>query len=131
MVATKAEIVRGYRHLLRGGYHAVQYSTPARYVLRDRLRLNFRQGKPEDFERWRVDNTLELLANAAKHHGLEHKLVRSLLMTWYWEPVHWEDRGVTGLSNKNGWSYPFRARAYDNFYHTLHMLNESMGLCLR
>lgn len=76
-------IVRAYRHLYRHGLRAVQFSKPARYTLRDRLRLAFRKGERDDFAPTRVENTIEFLKYATRENGLEHKIVKNLLHVWW------------------------------------------------
>jgi hypothetical protein len=76
-------IVHAYRHLFRHSLRAVQFSKPARYTLRDRLRLAFRRGSAADFEPKKVENTLEFLQYATRENGLEHKIVKNLLFVWW------------------------------------------------
>jgi hypothetical protein len=127
MPPSHQEIITAYRNLYRAGLHAVQYSAPARFVLRDRLRRAFRAAPITDFEPHRIANTLEFLRGAAQSTGLEHHVLRNLLHTWYWEPNQW---GQRVLDTKKG-DIVLKLRAYDHFYHIIRMLNESMGLCLR
>ncbi|KAF2428967.1 DUF1763-domain-containing protein [Tothia fuscella] len=121
------EIITAYRALYRTGLRAIQFSSPARYVLRDRLRRAFRVAPVTDFEPQRITNTLEFLNGAAQSTGMEHHILRNLLMVWYWEPESWAQRRK--LKEREG--VVLQMQAYDHFYHTLKMLNESMGLCLR
>jgi hypothetical protein len=79
------EIIYAYRHLYRGLLHAVQYSKPARYVARDQLRRAFRTEHPSSFNQEKIYRTVEFLGFAAKESGLEHRIVRNLLHTAYWE----------------------------------------------
>ena len=125
MTASPQEIVQTYRQLYRAGLRAVQYSTPARFTLRDRLRRAFRASPVSDFDRRRIDNTLQFLEGATKSWGQEHRILKNLLMVWYHEPHQWKMR-----TTKPG-DMEFMSRAYDQFYHTLHMLNETMGMCIR
>lgn len=81
-------IIYAYRNLYRGLLHAVQYSKPARYVARDQLRKAFRREHPSSYNQAKVDKTVEFLRLAAKETGLEHRLVRNLLHTAYWEKHH-------------------------------------------
>jgi hypothetical protein len=127
MPPTHSELIVAYRALYRSGLHAVQYSTPARYVFRDRLRRAFRVSPITDFEPHRVANTLEFLKGAAQSTGLEHHVLRNLLHTWYWERNQWAMRA----RDIKTMDIALKMRAYDHFYHTVRMLNESMGLCLR
>jgi hypothetical protein len=79
------KIIHAYRHLYRGLLHAVQYSKPARYIARDQLRRAFRVEDPSSFNQEKIDRTVEFLGFAAKEAGLEHRIVRNLLHTAYWE----------------------------------------------
>jgi hypothetical protein len=79
------EIINAYRNLYRGLLHAVQYSKPARYIARDQLRNAFRKEHPSSFNQEKIDRTVEFLGFAAKERGLEHRLVKSLIHTAYWE----------------------------------------------
>lgn len=128
MTVSRQEIVQAYRQLYRAGLRAVQYSTPARYTIRDRFRHAFRASPSTDFDRHRIDNTLEFLQGAIKYKGLEHRVLRSLLMVWYHETYQWKNRGYRVEDATHS---ALKMRSYDHFYHTLYMLNESMGLCIR
>lgn len=127
MCPTKTEILHAYRSLYRSGLFAIQYSTPARYIYRDRLRRAFRASPISDFEPQRIANTLEFLDGAAKSTGMEHHVLKNVLHVWFWEKEHWSRLGM----DTSALGYAFKLRAYDHFYFTLRMLNESMGLCLR
>jgi len=81
-MADKA-IVHAYRHLYRHSLRAIQFSKPARYTLRDRLRLAFRKGSATDLDPQRVRNTVEFLQYATRENGLEHKIVKNLLFVWW------------------------------------------------
>ena len=85
MSPSSQEIVRSYRSLFRYALHAVQYSSPARFTIKDVLETTFRAGNPTDLEPQKIKNTLEFLSCAAKENGLEHKILKSLLFTWWWE----------------------------------------------
>ena len=85
MAASSQEIVRSYRQLYRRGLHAVQYAAPARYTLKILLENQYRTGNAADFDAQKINNTLTFLEGAAKEKGLEHKMVKNLLHTWYWE----------------------------------------------
>lgn len=76
-------IIHAYRHLYRHGLRAVQFSKPARYTLRDRLRYAFRRAPAAEFEPQKVQHTLEFLQYATKERGLEHKIVKNLLFVWW------------------------------------------------
>jgi hypothetical protein len=80
---SRPEVIHAYRHLYRHSLRAIHFSKPARYTLRDRLRLAFRRGCASDFEPDRVRNTLEFLHYATRENGLEHKIVKNLLFVWW------------------------------------------------
>lgn len=125
----RQEIVRAYRHLLRQSLHAIHFSKPARYTLRDRLRLAFRKGNATEFNPQKIDNTLEFLRYATVENGLEHKILKNLLFVWYVQVM-----GGTKSSHKKSGNkrqdLEIRTTAFDSFNHNIRMLNESMGLCL-
>lgn len=76
-------VVHAYRHILRHGLRAIQFSKPARFTLVDRLRAAFRKGTASNFDQQKITNTLEFLRYAAKENGLEHKIVKNLLFVWW------------------------------------------------
>jgi hypothetical protein len=80
---TQQAVIHAYRHLYRHSLRAIQFSKPARYTLRDRLRLAFRKGSATDYEPQRIQNTLEFLQYATRENGLEHKIVKNLLFVWW------------------------------------------------
>jgi hypothetical protein len=85
MASRSYEIVRAYRTLYRSGLHAVQYSKPSRYTLRDTLRRTFREGDAADFNVQQITNTVKFLDNAARSKGTEHKVVKNLLFARWWQ----------------------------------------------
>ncbi|KAG9194615.1 hypothetical protein G6011_04650 [Alternaria panax] len=121
-------VIHAYRHLYRHSLRAIQFSKPARYTLRDRLRLAFRKGSATDYEPQRIQNTLEFLQYATKESGLEHKIVKNLLFVWWVQNNGGRSRH--GLKNVTGDEIEIKTTAYDTFNHNIRMLNESMGLCL-
>ncbi|TKA80412.1 hypothetical protein B0A49_01189 [Cryomyces minteri] len=127
MHSSRKNVVLAYRHIYRHGLRAVQYSAPARYTLRDRLRNTFRKGTPSDFSRDRIDKTLQFLDGAARSKGIEHRIVKTLLFVWFHEPYSIAKR----LNSKERAETKIKSTAYDHFYHTLDMLNESVGMCIR
>lgn len=88
-------ILHAYRHLYRHGLRAVQFSRPARFTLRDRLRLAFRKGSVTEFQPQKIQNTIEFLHYATKENGLEHKIVKNLLFVWWMQ-----DMGGRGKQKK-------------------------------
>ncbi|PWY81777.1 DUF1763-domain-containing protein [Aspergillus heteromorphus CBS 117.55] len=81
-------VINAYRHLYRQGLKAVNYSTPARHVLQNTLRSSFRSSSLEELNPQRIANTLRFLQRAADVAGLEHKIVRNLMVIKYWEQPH-------------------------------------------
>ncbi|KAF2747685.1 DUF1763-domain-containing protein [Sporormia fimetaria CBS 119925] len=123
----RREIVRAYRHILRQSLRAIHFSKPARVTLQDRLRLAFRQGNAQDFDRRKIANTLEFLRYAAAENGLEHKILKNLLYIW-WHEFAGDRRTPRKLQNIE--EVEMKATAYDNFVHHIRMLNEDMGMCI-
>ncbi|CZT44071.1 uncharacterized protein RSE6_16045 [Rhynchosporium secalis] len=123
-----SELVHAYRHLYRGLLHAIRYSKPARYIARDQLRNAFRKGEPAAFKQQKITRTLEFLKYAAQESGLEHRIVRSLLHTQYWEAK--EGHHLTKVAKLPA-QKEIRRTARIHYEMTLAMLNDSMGLCLR
>ncbi|KAN0112974.1 DUF1763 domain containing protein [Hyaloscypha variabilis] len=123
------EVTHAYRHLYRGLLRAVQFSKPARYVARDQLRRAFRTEHPSSFNQEKIDRTVEFLGFAAKEAGLEHRIVRNLLHTAYWEQKKYifvnRERRPTTIQRQ------IQGTAKLHYQMTLAMLNDSMGLCLR
>jgi len=75
---SQQEIVTMYRKLYRAGLRAVQYSKPARYVLRDQLRAGFRQ-RGATFDPEATRRTVWFLNLAAAETGLAHRVVKNLI----------------------------------------------------
>ncbi|SMR44809.1 unnamed protein product [Zymoseptoria tritici ST99CH_3D1] len=117
-------IIHAYRHLHQHLLRAAQYSKPARYIVRDRLREAFRTCKPKDYDAARIARTLEFLNGAAKTTGLEHKIVKNWVHAW------WGREKTPGMSPKHQ-NYAIQKEAYAEFDRTIEKLNESMGLCIR
>lgn len=83
-MATPSTPIHAYRHLYRQGLKVIRYSKPARYTLRSILRTAFRSPS-EQFEPSRIANTLRFLERATGTANLEHKIVKNILITRYWE----------------------------------------------
>lgn len=83
------EVIHAYRHLYRGLLRAVQYSTPGRYTARDQLRKAFREPAKDGaaaLDKAGVKRTLWFLKAAQKEAGMEHRILKSLLMVgWHRE----------------------------------------------
>ncbi|KAH7116062.1 hypothetical protein B0J11DRAFT_116506 [Dendryphion nanum] len=125
---SKENIIHAYRHLLRQSLHAVHFSKPARYTLRDRLRLAFRKGDVSDFRPEKIKNTLEFLQYATRENGLEHKILKNLLFVWWNQSNAGLKRTPSKILSSD--DLEIKATAYDTFNHNIRMLNESMGMCL-
>jgi uncharacterized protein (UPF0335 family) len=80
---SNVEILHAYRHLLRNGLRAVQFSKPARFVVEEQLRKAFQSTKREAFDPEAVRRTIWFLKAAAAERGLEHKIVKNMVkVTW-------------------------------------------------
>jgi hypothetical protein len=119
-------ILHAYRHLLRQSLRAVQFSKPARYVIRDRLRSNFRRGDATDFNAKKVENTLEFLKYATLQNGMEHKILKNLVQVWWYRDKH----PVRVPKTPTIQEAEALVTAFDTFIHNIQMLNESMGMCI-
>lgn len=133
IMSAERQIVHAYRHLSQHALRAIQFSTPARYTIRERLRRAFRKGNRADFDQKRIDNTLQFLQGAARSRTLEHRVLRSLLHTWYWDPsTHARLNRPRAKGSKTASTEDeIRRAAFDQFNHLVRMLNESMGMCIR
>lgn len=81
---TPKDIIHAYRHTFKSALRAVQYSKPARYVVRDRVRNAFRTAEPAHHDATRLARTIGFLDLAARERGLEHRVVKNLMHVW-WE----------------------------------------------
>ncbi|OJJ49527.1 hypothetical protein ASPZODRAFT_128002 [Penicilliopsis zonata CBS 506.65] len=119
-------VIHAYRHLYRQGLKAIKYSTPARYALLNTLRSSFRSSAREELDPHKISNTLRFLQRATDVAGIEHKIVKNLMIVRYWEqPLvkkTLKTLDQTQLSEKGG---------NEHFNKTLILLNESLGMCLR
>lgn len=78
----KADIRLWYRCLYRSALRAVQYSIPARFVVRDQLRAAFRTDGAV-LSKEVAQRTNWFLHAAAKERGLEHKVLKNLVRIAY------------------------------------------------
>ncbi|KAI9370936.1 hypothetical protein BJX61DRAFT_544142 [Aspergillus egyptiacus] len=131
-LADKQAVVYAYRHLYRQGLKAVNYSAPSRHLLLQTLRSSFRSLPPQEFDPVRISKTLNFLQKAAETTGIEHKIVRNLLMLKYWDQYNkrTDFRLLKGLEidQKN---FYLRKDVRSQFNQTMMLLNESLGTCLR
>jgi hypothetical protein len=127
-MATEPSLTHAYRHLYRNLLRAVQYSSPARYIVRDQVRQAFRDPNgtldPEAYKR-----TVWFLKAATKETGLEHKIIKNLVRMHHSRNFHLKSWAMTARdqSNPTGKAENF----YEHYDMTLAMLNKTMGLCLR
>ncbi|KAK0634801.1 hypothetical protein B0T17DRAFT_611758 [Bombardia bombarda] len=84
-VPANIELIHAYRHLLRWGLRAVQFSKPSRYVIRDQLRDAFRDditkgGVTAKFDRDGIRRTIWFLKGAAEspRGRWERKILKNL-----------------------------------------------------
>ncbi|KAK4132879.1 DUF1763-domain-containing protein [Trichocladium antarcticum] len=98
---TNSDLIHAYRHLLRAGLRAVQFSQPSRSTLVGRLREGFRDADGT-FDAERARRTVWFLNAAAQQRGLEHRILKNLCR------VHWERmREIT----KTPWRVTMRLEA--------------------
>ena len=81
---SRPEIILAYRHIYKSLLRAVQYSKPARFVVKDRVRDAFRKSQPDAYDSARIARTLEFLDGATRAKGLEHRILKNLMHVW-WE----------------------------------------------
>ncbi|KAI1418094.1 DUF1763-domain-containing protein [Hypoxylon sp. FL1857] len=130
---TDIKVIHAYRHLYRGLLHAIQFSRPALYIVRDQLRKAFREERAKLDPR-SIARTLRFLEAATRARGLEHRILKNLLLTAYFrhEASRHSWRHVERLPEKKGnMEEHVQQTAYKHYDMTVAMLNKSMGLCLR
>lgn len=88
MKVDRRAMVHAYRHLYRQGLKAIQYSTPGRHMLLKSLRQSYRSSPSEEFNPAKINNTLRFLERATEVAGMEHKILKNLLLARYWEQSH-------------------------------------------
>ncbi|KAI1471221.1 DUF1763-domain-containing protein [Daldinia caldariorum] len=133
---TDIRIIHAYRHLYRQLLHAVKFSKPARFVARDQLRAAFRD-KNAKFDPRSTTRTLRFLEAAARARGLEHNILKNLLVVaWHrtnvtrvaWKTVEHSIQAPRKQTDLEKYIHKTAYRQYDM---TVAMLNKSLGLCLR
>jgi len=78
----KAYIRSVYRRLYRAGQAAVRHRAPKKYLMRQQIRLAFRNGTtmPTSLE---IDNTVAFLRTAGHRRGIENNIVSTMMnMAW-------------------------------------------------
>lgn len=131
MTSANPAISSAYRRLLRTSLQAVQYSTPARYQVKDILRDSFRNSSAAAFIPRRIENTIGFLEKAVEHNGLEHKILRNILHVRYWRDNPKKDKRPQRLKENTDVARDLRRNIGTQFDATLTLFNESAGLCLR
>ncbi|KAF4877062.1 hypothetical protein CGCSCA1_v003449 [Colletotrichum siamense] len=125
-----------YRILYRNALRAVQFSAPARYVVRDQLRAAFRE-KDGELNHQVCQRTNWFLQNAAQDRGLEHKILKNLINVACerYKKKQWKANYQKDKDRKHKPMVQATEEFTTTFYHhfdiTLAMLNKSMGLALR
>ncbi|KAI2779150.1 DUF1763-domain-containing protein [Daldinia loculata] len=133
---TDLKVIHAYRHLYRGLLHAVQFSKPARYVARDQLRTAFREERAK-FDPRNTARTLRFLEAAARTRGLEHNILKNLLVVAYYRyyasrmPWKMVEHSIHAPRKRTEFEIFIQKTAYKHYDMTVAMLNKSMGLCLR
>ncbi|CCX34961.1 hypothetical protein FPQ18DRAFT_380999 [Pyronema domesticum] len=123
-IPTKATLITTYRHLMKAGLFAVQYSNPARFQIRDKLRDAFRYTPVEHYNPRRIQNTIDFLYTAGRYKGLEHKIVKNLCF------VHYHDR-TRKRKRLLGKTLGIEDITHNAYLENLGLLNQSMDLDLR
>lgn len=128
----RSKIIQAYRDLHKQALIAVNYSSPSRHILRDRIRKAFRKGHAADFDSVRIKNTVQFLRGASYNRTLEHRVLMTLTHTWRMRTYPRTEAQHLALFPKTpAKQLEVRRNAYDQFNHLVRMLNESMGMCLR
>ncbi|KAM3437490.1 hypothetical protein MY4824_001324 [Beauveria thailandica] len=96
-MASRQEVLHAYRHLYKGLLRGVHYSIPARYIVRDQIRLAFRERPAATatatatvptntaattttgWDAEAIKRTLWFLSAAGRQSGLEHRILRNLV----------------------------------------------------
>lgn len=146
------QVIHAYRHLYRQGLKAINYSTPSRHVLLRNLRKSFRTSYRQDYDPQKIENTVRFLQRASDVAGMEHKIVKNLMIVRYWDqPLLRKDLRlyVPQLPGKHATgakltfcislkglgvdqrSPSLRRDIIRQFNSTLVFLNESLGTCLK
>ncbi|CUS14051.1 unnamed protein product, partial [Tuber aestivum] len=119
--------IHAYRALYKAGLAAVQYSSPARYSIREKLRKAFRHSDPNRFSQQRIDNTVQFLRTAARRRGMEHSIVKNLCKVAYWQLHSRKNRKLVVGKDRT----PVTEQVFSNYLETIGLLNQSMDLELR
>ncbi|KAJ5549762.1 hypothetical protein N7535_002296 [Penicillium sp. DV-2018c] len=132
MKVDRRAVVHAYRHLYRQGLKAIQYSTPGRYILLKSLRESYRSSPSEEFDPAKIVNTIRFLDRATEVAGMEHKILKNLLLVRYWQQDHLaKEARVPSSLGLGPVEKQLRTSVFEHYDLTLNRLNESLGTCLR
>ncbi|RHZ79860.1 hypothetical protein Glove_140g135 [Diversispora epigaea] len=125
-----------FRRLWRAGNASVLYSRPAVKYVHKRIREGFEEYRNETNEKIlkelyeRVENTIKFMEIASRRGGFEHRVIYTLCQMTYIEDKY---RRRPPYANKRlkPEVYLFYRNAYDEYYRTLKLMNDSLRTCLR
>ncbi|EEU45896.1 uncharacterized protein NECHADRAFT_102535 [Fusarium vanettenii 77-13-4] len=120
-------ITNAYRRLYRCLLQAVQYTIPARFVVRDQLRAAFRDPNMR-YDENAIKRTVWFLEAAAREKGMEHKILKNLVKVQLGRAYHSSWQPMRGDISPMG---NVKMTAYQHYDMTVAMLNKTMGILLR
>jgi hypothetical protein len=121
-------IPQAYRNLYRATLRATLYSSPARFIIRNRLRSAFRappSKQPYPFDPSRISRTLLFLRSAAESPNLERKVVKNLVRVWGERERLLKQSKQTRVLKDN---VEFRERAWEEFEEGVRGLERTLGV---
>ena len=121
-------IPQAYRNLYRAALRATLYSSPARFIIRNRLRSAFRappNKQKHPFDPLRIDRTLLFLRSAAESPNLERRVVRNLVRVWGEREKLMTQNRQTRLLKDN---VEFQEKAWEGFEEGVRGLERSLGV---
>ncbi|KAI0593743.1 hypothetical protein F4775DRAFT_485994 [Biscogniauxia sp. FL1348] len=133
---TEKDIIHAYRHLYRDFLRAIHYAKPARYTMLYQLRAAFRD-KEATYNEGVVNRTRAFLKSAASVRGVEHCVLKNLLLIAWWRHFEklksWKYIKAHQESSrpKPEFQQQVLSSAYEHYDRTIAMMNKSLGICLR
>jgi hypothetical protein len=121
-------IPQAYRNLYRAALRATLYSSPARFIIRNRLRTAFRappSKQPYSFDPTRINRTLLFLRSAAESPNLERRVVRNLVRVWGERERLVGQHRQTKLLKDN---VEFQEKAWEGLEESVRGLERSLGV---
>lgn len=128
---------QAYRNLYRAALRATLYSSPARFTIRNRLRLAFRKPPTPSpsasttdqnqtpLDQNRIARTLLFLHSAAESPNLERRVVRNLVRVWgERDRLAAQQRQVRLLKD----NAEFQERAWEGFEEGVRGLERTLGV---